>query len=160
MGKFRQDNQDGLGRRNDSGKRRFGGSRDSGFRRGRESGRGFSRRDSNRRPLEMHEAVCDKCGKKCEVPFKPTGGKPVYCRECFKKNDSSKLGFRNRESRVRDFKCFQSGARGMSPEQFRQINEKLDKILAFLGNLVIEDNSDDDSKNASEDDSKEETKAE
>jgi CxxC-x17-CxxC domain-containing protein len=34
-------------------------------------------------PREMHKAVCSKCKKECEVPFKPTEGKPVYCRECF-----------------------------------------------------------------------------
>lgn len=33
---------------------------------------------------ELFDAVCDKCHKKCQVPFKPTPGKPVYCRECFR----------------------------------------------------------------------------
>ncbi len=36
-------------------------------------------------PREMHKAVCSECKQECEVPFKPTEGKPVYCRECFKK---------------------------------------------------------------------------
>lgn len=36
-------------------------------------------------PREMHKAVCSECGQECEVPFKPTEGKPVYCRECFRK---------------------------------------------------------------------------
>ncbi len=35
------------------------------------------------RPREMHKATCNKCKKECEVPFKPTEGKPVYCRECY-----------------------------------------------------------------------------
>jgi len=39
----------------------------------------------NRYPREMHKAVCSECGKDCEVPFKPTEGKPVFCRECFAK---------------------------------------------------------------------------
>ena len=34
---------------------------------------------------EMHKATCSECGQECEVPFKPTEGKPVYCRECFRK---------------------------------------------------------------------------
>jgi len=34
----------------------------------------------------MHKATCDDCGKECEVPFKPTEGRPVYCRECYKKH--------------------------------------------------------------------------
>jgi CxxC-x17-CxxC domain-containing protein len=34
----------------------------------------------------MFEAKCTSCGKIATVPFKPTEGKPVYCRECFSKN--------------------------------------------------------------------------
>jgi len=34
---------------------------------------------------EMHKATCSECGNECEVPFKPTEGKPVYCRECYRK---------------------------------------------------------------------------
>jgi CxxC-x17-CxxC domain-containing protein len=36
----------------------------------------------------MFEAKCTGCGKTCTVPFKPTAGKPVYCRECFSKHNS------------------------------------------------------------------------
>jgi len=28
-------------------------------------------------------AVCSQCGKETTVPFKPTQGRPVYCRECY-----------------------------------------------------------------------------
>ena len=34
-------------------------------------------------PREMHKATCSECGKECEVPFKPTEGKPVYCKDCY-----------------------------------------------------------------------------
>ncbi|MFH2019910.1 MAG: CxxC-x17-CxxC domain-containing protein [archaeon] len=34
---------------------------------------------------EMHKAKCAECGNECEVPFKPIEGKPVYCRDCFRK---------------------------------------------------------------------------
>ena len=27
--------------------------------------------------------TCTQCGKETTVPFKPTQGRPVYCRECF-----------------------------------------------------------------------------
>lgn len=37
-------------------------------------------------PREMHKAVCSDCGKECDVPFKPTEGKPVYCRDCYSKH--------------------------------------------------------------------------
>jgi len=36
-------------------------------------------------PREMHKAICAECNKECEVPFKPSGDRPVYCRECFQK---------------------------------------------------------------------------
>ena len=40
----------------------------------------------NRGPREMHKAVCAECKQECEVPFKPSGDRPVYCRDCFQKH--------------------------------------------------------------------------
>lgn len=40
----------------------------------------------SREPREMHDAVCSDCGAKTQVPFKPTEGRPVYCRDCFQKH--------------------------------------------------------------------------
>jgi CxxC-x17-CxxC domain-containing protein len=28
-------------------------------------------------------AVCSQCGRETTVPFRPTQGRPVYCRDCF-----------------------------------------------------------------------------
>lgn len=33
---------------------------------------------------QMYPAVCASCGKETQVPFQPSGEKPVYCRDCFK----------------------------------------------------------------------------
>ena len=57
------------------------------FRRGpkRDFNRG-PRRDFG--PKQMHKAVCAECGKECEVPFKPTEGRDVFCKECFAKQRS------------------------------------------------------------------------
>lgn len=55
--------------------------RSGGFNRG---GGGF-RRSFSSEPREMHKAVCSECKQECEVPFKPTEGKPVYCKECYAK---------------------------------------------------------------------------
>lgn len=38
-------------------------------------------------PREMHKATCGDCGNECEVPFNPTKGKPVYCKECYRKRN-------------------------------------------------------------------------
>lgn len=63
------------------GGRRFGGRGGNGGGGGRRFGGG----GFNRGPREMHKATCADCGKECEVPFKPTEGRPVYCRDCFQK---------------------------------------------------------------------------
>ena len=42
-----------------------------------------SRGFNNRGPREMHKVTCADCGKETEVPFKPDGTRPVYCRDCY-----------------------------------------------------------------------------
>ncbi|MBN1872034.1 MAG: hypothetical protein JW800_05615 [Candidatus Omnitrophica bacterium] len=32
----------------------------------------------------MYKVICADCGKDCEVPFRPSSERPVYCKECFK----------------------------------------------------------------------------
>ena len=39
----------------------------------------------DQRERTMHKAICADCNKECEVPFRPTGDRPVYCKECFSK---------------------------------------------------------------------------
>lgn len=39
---------------------------------------------------ETH-AVCSQCGKQTTVPFKPTQGRPVFCRECFQERRGQAL---------------------------------------------------------------------
>ena len=41
---------------------------------------------SNSGPKEMHKTTCSDCKQETEVPFKPSGDRPVYCRECFQKH--------------------------------------------------------------------------
>ncbi|MGE0455526.1 MAG: zinc-ribbon domain containing protein [Vicinamibacteria bacterium] len=35
------------------------------------------------RERSFTQAQCSDCGKPTTVPFKPTQGRPVYCKECF-----------------------------------------------------------------------------
>ena len=51
---------------------------DFGDSKGRGRGRDFG-------PREMHDITCSDCGQPAQVPFKPTDGKPVYCRDCYSK---------------------------------------------------------------------------
>lgn len=131
MGNFRQGGRGGFEGRDRSSGGRFGGR--SGF---RERGSGDFGRP------EMHDAVCSKCGKQCQVPFRPTGSKPVFCSECFGQNGG---GSRNN-----------SGG-GDNSEQMNKINVKLDKILAILAELEImpEEGSEDEIIVDSEDDEEE-----
>lgn len=60
----------------------------------------------------MHKATCDKCRRECEVPFRPTNGKPVYCSNCFegsKGSDSRRFEGRNdRPNRSEDREMFEA----------------------------------------------------
>ncbi len=41
------------------------------------------KRPSSTVPRIETRTVCSQCGKETTVPFKPTQGRPVFCRECF-----------------------------------------------------------------------------
>jgi CxxC-x17-CxxC domain-containing protein len=41
--------------------------------------------DGYGRPRQMFPVVCAQCGKDTEVPFQPTGDRPVYCSDCYNK---------------------------------------------------------------------------
>lgn len=83
--------------------------------------RNYEDRDEGRyseRP-PMFKAICEECGSSCEVPFKPTGNKPVYCNNCFKKD-----GGNHRNGGNKDLEAMK--------EQFEIFNIKLDRILKIL----------------------------
>ena len=52
--------------------------------RGPGGGGGAGGGDRGGAPREAYEAVCAECGTATTVPFKPSQGRPVYCRECFR----------------------------------------------------------------------------
>ena len=86
---------------------------------------GFGDRDAR---SAMHPATCNECGARCEVPFKPNGRKPIYCSNCFKKDDS-------RDTRSFGDKRSYEGSRGNKDQyadQLREINSKLDAIIRAL----------------------------
>lgn len=49
--------------------------------------------------------ICAGCKKECEIPFKSSGDRPVYCKECFLKRKKGNLFNTNRDNRPeeRDF---------------------------------------------------------
>jgi CxxC-x17-CxxC domain-containing protein len=50
---------------------------------GQSSRGGYSYVRATQSDREMHSATCAQCGKETLVPFMPSGGRPVYCRDCF-----------------------------------------------------------------------------
>ena len=73
----------------------------------------------------MFPAVCVECGERCQVPFKPTNGKPVYCTNCFRRDDRPQ-----RDSR------FEAPKSQDSRNDFEQLNRKLDTIIELLKGKV------------------------
>jgi len=101
--------------RQSSGDRSGRRSSDRGFGRGSDRrDRGSDRRSDSPRfgDKQMYRVICDKCHKECEVPFKPSSDKPVYCDDCFGKNEK----FKDQKNE----------------DQFEILNVKLDKILKLL----------------------------
>ncbi len=36
---------------------------------------------------QMYEVICDGCGRPTQVPFQPRGDRPVYCRDCYNRQN-------------------------------------------------------------------------
>lgn len=97
--------------------KRFNGSREGGF---------------GRRDRVMHQTVCDQCGKPCEVPFRPTGDKPVYCSSCFEgKRKTRGAGDRFSKNKFSGQKT-DFGSKGNNDELKKQLvilNGKMDQLI-------------------------------
>ncbi|MBI2908103.1 MAG: zinc-ribbon domain containing protein [Chloroflexi bacterium] len=42
---------------------------------------------------EMFPAVCAQCGKDTQVPFQPRGDRPVYCSDCYSRQNTGSRRF-------------------------------------------------------------------
>ena len=139
-----------------------GGNRGGGFRGGNSGGRpsfGGGRpsfgggRGGDRGPVTMHKAVCDECHKACEVPFRPSQDKPVYCNDCFGgKKETSDRGprkdfgeraprreFSDRPSQSPAFSkpaVSQSSVSDDTKKQLADISVKLDRLASVVERLV------------------------
>lgn len=116
-----------MGKFNRDGDRGFGGNRGGGFKRG-----GFGDRD---REVVMHDVICSECQKNCQVPFRPSNDKPVYCKDCFaKRGGPSKSSFGNRnDSRPQMRPSFENNTgNNDTKKQLEMINIKLDKLIKAI----------------------------
>ncbi len=39
---------------------------------------------------QLYNVTCAECGKPAQVPFKPSGDRPVYCKDCYMKQRGSR----------------------------------------------------------------------
>lgn len=121
MNKFkREGNRDGGG--SFRGKSRFKGS-DRGGRSGRD--------------VELFKTTCSACHKTCEVPFRPSGSKPVYCRDCFKENNPGDR--RNNDSRGESRSSFRDNGTDDIKRQLTTLESKVDSILALLSSQTSDE---------------------
>lgn len=96
----------------------------------------------DRGPRQMFKADCAKCGNVCEVPFRPNGTKPVYCNNCFVKDDAPRNDFSQRPQR-REFSPrppFNSAPQAPRNDQafndlkaeIRVVNQNLERLIALM----------------------------
>jgi len=123
----------------------FGGRRDGGGFNRPNPGQNFDNRGQSKRGgrddgfgrSQMYEATCANCGKRCEVPFRPNGQKPVYCRECFEKQghaprDISRRDFGSRQTPFQAPMARQETRDGRIDDIKRQLeamNAKIDRLV-------------------------------
>ncbi|MFH1410256.1 MAG: CxxC-x17-CxxC domain-containing protein [Patescibacteria group bacterium] len=136
MGQYnRSDNRDSGGGRGGfgggGGRGGFGG---GGGRGGFGGGRGGFGGGDRGRP-QMHRATCADCGNQCEVPFKPTGEKPVFCSECFEGSGRG-MSRPKREHSAPRFEDRPKADNSELKEQLNKLDYKLDKILKMLAPIV------------------------
>jgi len=124
MGEFRPGGRGGFG-----GNR---GGHGGGF-----GGRGGGFRGNDRGPVVMNKAICDQCHKPCEVPFRPSAGKPVYCNACFgSKREATGGNERNSNYKTPPRTDFGNDVKKVSGEEIKKqievLNGKIDRLSSII----------------------------
>ncbi len=143
-GSFGDRKTGGFGERRSSGGFERRDSRDSRGGGGRDFNRGGGfgdKRSAGFGPAKFR-ATCAECGTNCEVPFKPSGERPVYCSDCFKNKENVRPGQNDRQARPsfdrNAAKPYSASVNQPANDYHDKINQKLDKILSILESLMIE----------------------
>jgi len=98
--------------------------------------RDFGGRGGQRGDRRMYPAVCDKCGRDCQVPFRPDGSKPIYCSNCFEKKqggfDQKRDSYGGGRRQFSDRGSSQGQKQNQNNEVLASINSKLAQILELM----------------------------
>lgn len=106
--------------------------------RGYGDGGGYGSRDSGK---QMFKAICAECGETAEVPFRPSGGKPVLCKRCFQSDERAPRARSERggygKSKFPPKRQFDGGSRDRDQVEKRlgEMNAKLDLIIREIEGL-------------------------
>ncbi len=140
MGEFKR--QGGFGGGNRGGFNKGGGRPNFGGKPSFNRGGGFGGDRGGER--EMFTTTCATCSKSCQVPFRPSGERPVYCSDCFRNT---------REGAPKDFSSAPkrdfapaNNTQHVAPVADKRIDElkrdvqmisaKLDTIMKLIGGQV------------------------
>lgn len=128
----------------------FGGGNRGGFGDGNRGGFGGGwNRDNDRGPRPAkHRATCDACGSSCEVPFRPTGEKPVYCSSCFTHQPGSFASRKPMGHSARPERANRSERpdRDQSDilNEIRSLHKKMDQLLEIFAEMEVVTEDEDD----------------
>lgn len=114
---------------------------------GERSARPFSAKKSwggDREEVKLYKATCSDCGSSCQVPFRPSGDKPVLCRECFagKRGVDSTSGKPNNWNK--SFTTDRPETKAVSVDNsaiaksIEEINNKLDILISIVDKMEKE----------------------
>jgi CxxC-x17-CxxC domain-containing protein len=75
---------------------------------------------------QLHEATCDTCGEKIQIPFKPDGTRPTFCKECFKDYQRAMAKARNeqRDSNYRTAETPSAAKKNKEPKETKRFERK------------------------------------
>ena len=83
-----------------------------------------------------YDAICADCGQRCQVPFQPNGSRPIFCKDCFRRDD--RPDFNRRDDRSPQAKPFNEPGRAADYKRdFMELNRKLDDVIRMLQTLKV-----------------------
>ena len=87
----------------------------------------YNNRQNDRSQKELYEAECNNCHKRCQVPFRPNGKKPVYCSDCF--SQTSRPSYAEPREQPSNHQAIE--------RQLDELKRKIDTMNETLTSLIV-----------------------